>query len=80
MNTFIIQALFTVKDLHSTMLNRARTERGASMVEYALLIGLIAVVAVVAVVALGGSIKNLFESANNCTSTLTSTACTAPGG
>ena len=36
------------------------------MVEYALLVGLIAVVAVVAVVALGGGIKGLFSSANNC--------------
>jgi pilus assembly protein Flp/PilA len=48
------------------MFERARTERGASMVEYALLVGLIAVVAVVAVAALGGGISNLFSSANSC--------------
>jgi Flp pilus assembly pilin Flp len=36
------------------------------MVEYALLVGLIAVVAVVAIAALGGSISGLFSSANNC--------------
>ena len=36
------------------------------MVEYALLVGLIAVVAVVAIAALGGGIKGLFSNANNC--------------
>jgi Flp pilus assembly pilin Flp len=36
------------------------------MVEYALLVGLIAVVAVVAIAALGGGIKGLFNSANSC--------------
>ena len=35
------------------------------MVEYALLVGLIAVVAVVAITALGGGISGLFSSANN---------------
>jgi Flp pilus assembly pilin Flp len=45
------------------------------MVEYALLVGLIAVVAVVAVAALGGGIRNLFSSTNTCVGTLTSTAC-----
>jgi Flp pilus assembly pilin Flp len=36
------------------------------MVEYALLVGLIAVVAVVAISLLGGGIKGLFNQANNC--------------
>ena len=45
------------------------------MVEYALLIGLIAVVAVVAVAALGGSISGLFSSTNTCVGGLNSTAC-----
>ena len=60
-----------VRGFHSDLLERARTERGASMVEYALLVGLIAVVAVVAVAALGGGIKSLFSSANNCIGGLT---------
>ena len=50
-----------VRSAHGTMFERARTERGASMVEYPLLVGLIAVVAVVAVAALGGGISNLFS-------------------
>ena len=61
-----IQAFAAVRGLHSTLLGRARSERGASMVEYALLVGLIAVVAVVAVAALGTGIEGLFGNANNC--------------
>lgn len=42
-----------------------KDESGQGMVEYALIIGLVAVVAVVALVALGPRIKNMFNSANN---------------
>jgi pilus assembly protein Flp/PilA len=70
-----INAFVAVKGAHGSMLERARTERGASMVEYALLVGLIAVVAVVAVAALGGGISGLFSSANSCVNTLSSTNC-----
>ena len=41
----------------------SRSERGASMVEYALLVALIAVVAVTAVTTLGTNISNKLESA-----------------
>jgi len=70
-----MNAFVTVRTAHGTMFERARTERGATMVEYALLIGLIAVVAVVAVAALGGSISGLFSSTNTCVGGLNSTAC-----
>ena len=63
---YFMNAFVAVRAAHGTLLERARTERGASMVEYALLVGLIAVVAVVAIAALGGGIKGLFNSANNC--------------
>jgi len=75
MTGIFIQAFAAVRGLHSTMLGRAQTERGASMVEYALLVGLIAVVAVVAVSLLGQSIAGLFSNANSCVGTLTTTAC-----
>jgi pilus assembly protein Flp/PilA len=39
-----------------------RKERGATAVEYGLLVGLIAVVIIVAVTALGGKLKLLFEA------------------
>jgi Flp pilus assembly pilin Flp len=45
------------------------------MVEYALLVGLIAVVAVVAVAALGGGIKGLFGQANTCVGGLNAASC-----
>ena len=49
----------------STFLRRVRDPRGQSMVEYALIIALIAVVVVGAVVALGGKLGNVFESITN---------------
>ncbi len=61
-----VNAFVAVRAAHGSLLERAKSERGASMVEYALLVGLIAVVAVVAVAALGGGITNLFSSANTC--------------
>ncbi len=76
MTELFLNAFFAVRGFHSGMLERARTERGASMVEYALLVGLIAVVAVIAITALGGGIKGLFNTANNCVSnTGSTTAC-----
>ncbi len=39
---------------------KAKTERGASAVEYGLLVALIAAVIVVAVIALGGVVKGAF--------------------
>lgn len=54
------------------------TETGATMVEYALMLALIALVAVAAVTLLGGSVKSLFSSANTCISQPSSTTCTSP--
>ena len=41
-----------------------KDENGQGMVEYALILGLIAIVAIVVLVALGPKIKNLFNDAN----------------
>ena len=41
------------------------SERGASMVEYGLLLALIAVIAIVAVKALGGGVSTKFPSVNS---------------
>jgi pilus assembly protein Flp/PilA len=72
---YFINAFVAVRSANGALLQRARTERGASMVEYALLVGLIAVVAVVAIAALGGGISGLFSSANNCVGGLNATNC-----
>ena len=45
----------------------ARDDHGATAVEYALMVGLIAVVIVVAVVAFGLSVNGLFDSFNKTT-------------
>ncbi|MBQ9517639.1 MAG: Flp family type IVb pilin [Eubacterium sp.] len=42
-----------------------KDENGQGMVEYALILGLIAIVAIVVLVALGPKIKSLFNKANN---------------
>jgi len=42
-----------------------KDESGQGMVEYALIIGLIAVVAIVALVLLGPKIRGMFNNANN---------------
>jgi pilus assembly protein Flp/PilA len=72
MTQLFLNAFVAVRGLHGNMLQRARSERGASMVEYALLVGLIALVAVVAVTWLGGGISNLFSNANSCVGNLSS--------
>ena len=63
------QALSTLRRMRSTLSGRSRGERGAAMIEYALLVVLIAVVAVVGVAFLGTSVSNLFTHANSCLST-----------
>lgn len=44
---------------------KALEVRGATAVEYALLVGLIAVVIIVAVLALGGTLNSIFEGVNS---------------
>ena len=72
MTELFMHAYFTVRGANRVLLAKAGIERGASMVEYALLVGLIAIVAVVTISLLGGSIAGLFNSANNCVSGATS--------
>ena len=72
---YFINAFVAVQGAHGALLQRARTERGASIVEYALLVGLIAVVAVVAIAALGGGISSLFSNANTCVGGLNASTC-----
>jgi pilus assembly protein Flp/PilA len=72
MTQLFLNAFVAVRGFHGNLLERARTERGASMVEYALLVGLIALVAVVAVTLLGNGISGLFSNANTCVGNLSS--------
>lgn len=52
---------------------RARGERGASMVEYAILLGLISMAAFFAVSAFGTSLSGIFSNATSCVPTNTNT-------
>ena len=61
----MVQMTATVEYVRAWLVAKApvRTERGASLVEYALLLALIAVVCIVAVSAMGSSLRdNLDES------------------
>ena len=46
------------------VVSKAKTDRGASLVEYALLVALIAVVCIVAVTTLGKKASSKFDSVN----------------
>jgi Flp pilus assembly pilin Flp len=59
-----LNAYLAVRGAHTSLVERARTERGASMVEYVLLVGLIGIAAVAAITLLSGSINGLFDKAN----------------
>jgi Flp pilus assembly pilin Flp len=57
------------------VLNEVRTdEEGAPMIEYALLVSLIALVAGVALFALGSTVSGKYVSINTCLSTLNSSS------
>lgn len=50
-------------------------DRGATAVEYGLMVALIAAVIVVAVVTLGGSVRDIFTDTNTCVAGQTAAAC-----
>ncbi|HZJ77288.1 MAG TPA: Flp family type IVb pilin [Clostridia bacterium] len=54
------------------MMNWLRNEEGQGMVEYGLILGLIALVAIVSLIALGPKIKNLFKKASEDMDVVTS--------
>ncbi len=53
---------YTLVALGLNLKDRAKEDRGATAVEYGLLVGLIAVVIIVAVTALGSKLTGLFTS------------------
>jgi pilus assembly protein Flp/PilA len=53
----------------------ARDEDGATMIEYALLVALIAIVVAAALVTLGTTVKTKFSSVSDCVTT-PATSCT----
>jgi pilus assembly protein Flp/PilA len=56
----------------------ANRDRGATAVEYALIVAVIAMVVVVAAIALGDSIADLFDSAQDCVDAPSGANCQTP--
>ena len=52
-----------------------RDEEGATMIEYALLVALIAIVVAAALVTLGTAVKTKYSSVSDCVTTPNSTSC-----
>jgi pilus assembly protein Flp/PilA len=57
----MLSLIATLQTLGFTMKDRLRNEKGATAVEYGIMVGLIAVVIIVAVTALGTNLTNLFN-------------------
>lgn len=58
----MLSLIATIQTLGFTMKDRLRNEKGATAVEYGIMVGLIAVVIIIAVTALGTNLTNLFTS------------------
>ena len=55
----------TINYVRIQLLGKAKTERGASAVEYGLLVSLIAIAIIAAVFLLGGKLSAVFTKTNN---------------
>lgn len=61
----VVRGQLVVKDGMTAVQRRLNREDGASAIEYALLVGLIAVVIIVAVTTLGNNVKAKLSAAGN---------------
>jgi pilus assembly protein Flp/PilA len=64
------QFIAGVAEMFSSVLSKVaarfvRDQRGATMLEYGLLVGLVAIAAIIAVTAMGGALSNMFTDASN---------------
>jgi len=64
--------------LYTTITTRLRSEKGATAVEYGIMVALIAVVIIVAVSTLGGQLGTLFTGVTSDIAHPTSTAVPSP--
>lgn len=61
----MLSLIATLQTLGFTVKERFSNEKGATAVEYGIMVGLIAVVIIVAVSTLGGTLKGFFTTINN---------------
>jgi pilus assembly protein Flp/PilA len=64
-----------MKKIHASLAAFVRDEDGATMIEYALLVALIAVVVAAALVTLGTAVKTKYSSVSTCIATPNTTNC-----
>ncbi|MFD5276600.1 Flp family type IVb pilin [Pseudarthrobacter sp. NPDC058362] len=58
----MLSLIATLQTLGFNLQNRLRSEKGATAVEYGIMVGLIAVVIIIAVTALGTNLTDLFNN------------------
>jgi pilus assembly protein Flp/PilA len=61
----MLSFIATLQTLGFSLKSRLSSEKGATAVEYGIMVGLIAVVIIVAVSTLGGTLDGFFDSVNN---------------
>ncbi|MET3162321.1 UNVERIFIED_ORG: pilus assembly protein Flp/PilA [Arthrobacter sp. UYEF10] len=61
----MLSLIATLQTLGFNLKNRLNNEKGATAVEYGIMVGLIAVVIIIAVSTLGGTLNGFFTSINN---------------
>ena len=64
-----------MKKIRSTLSAFIRDEDGATMIEYALLVALIAIVVAAALVTLGTTVKDKYVAVSSCVASPSSTTC-----
>jgi Flp pilus assembly pilin Flp len=69
------RALLVVQGAPATVLERSHSDQGASTVQYALLVAVMALAVALLVALLGSGAKDLFSSAHSCANGLTTAAC-----
>ena len=62
----LMRACIAVRSAHGTLRERAYSEQGFSILQYALLVAIVALVVAVLVGALGSGIKELMGTAHTC--------------
>ena len=71
----LMRAALSMRGAYGAILERPESEQGASTVQYALLMALIALVVALIVAFLGSGIRGLFGSAHGCMNGLTTKTC-----
>ena len=75
MTELLTRAFALVRNASGSLVERAHSEHGVSIVQYAFLVALIALVISVLVVALGSGYRSLFGEMHTCMTGIKTVAC-----